>query len=300
MSTFVLKPASKKALRLRIGITGPSGSGKTFSALLLASGIAAWDKIAVIDTENRSAEYYADLGPWNHIDFEPPYTVERYIQAILAAEAAGMEVIVLDSTSAAWAGTGGLLEVMDKMPGQTFNKYATITPVYERLLNTIRLSRCHVVCCFRSKMDTAMQTNAQGKAEVKQMGLQPIFRPGWEYEFGIIFDVNADHDATVSKDRTSQFAGQLPFRIEASCGKALLGWAESGVVEPEAFDKERANGYTLLLSDISESLPPKEAAAFQARFNEAWKAKSMEGLRAVIAEAEDRAAQLGAQPPPAE
>ena len=52
-----IKTASRKKVKLKMGISGASGFGKTYSALLLASGMTNgdWSKIAVIDTENGSA-----------------------------------------------------------------------------------------------------------------------------------------------------------------------------------------------------------------------------------------------------
>ena len=57
-----LRTAQRKQAKIKLALQGPSGSGKTMSALLLASGMADWSKIAVIDTENHSADLYAHLG----------------------------------------------------------------------------------------------------------------------------------------------------------------------------------------------------------------------------------------------
>ena len=55
-----LKIAQKQQVKLRIGISGPSGFGKTYSALLLGYGMTQdWSNIAIIDTENKSANLYS-------------------------------------------------------------------------------------------------------------------------------------------------------------------------------------------------------------------------------------------------
>src|SRR3954470_15518841 len=108
--SFTLRKATRQKTKIRIGLSGPSGSGKTMSALLLASGMAPWEKIAVIDTENGSADLYSHLGDYSVITLTAPFTPERYIEAIAACEAAGMEVIVLDSVTHEWDGKGGCLE----------------------------------------------------------------------------------------------------------------------------------------------------------------------------------------------
>jgi hypothetical protein len=66
------------------------------SALLIAFGITQdWNKIAVIDSENQSSHLYAHLGSYKVLNLEPPFTPERYIQAIEVCEKAGIEVIIL-------------------------------------------------------------------------------------------------------------------------------------------------------------------------------------------------------------
>lgn len=92
--TFTLRPAVREKIGLLFAVAGASGSGKTFSALLLARGIAnGTGKIAVIDTEAGRALHYAPKpgeqadhtkGTFNfmHLDFQPPFAPERYIEAI--------------------------------------------------------------------------------------------------------------------------------------------------------------------------------------------------------------------------
>ena len=80
--TFSIATAQRKNAKLKLNLTGPSGSGKTYSALLLASGMVPFERVGVLDTEHRRAEYYSDLGPFKHIPFEAPYSPERYIEAI--------------------------------------------------------------------------------------------------------------------------------------------------------------------------------------------------------------------------
>ncbi len=97
---LTLQKATRKKSKLRLNISGPSGSGKTYSALLMAKGLVGdWDKIAVIDTENGSASLYEHLGSFNAIDLQAPFTPERYIQCIEVCVKAGMECIVIDSST---------------------------------------------------------------------------------------------------------------------------------------------------------------------------------------------------------
>lgn len=78
------KKAHRSKAKLRLAIAGPSGAGKTYSALLIASGIVPLEKVAVIDTESGSADLYADLGGYSTVTINPPYSPQKYIEAIRA------------------------------------------------------------------------------------------------------------------------------------------------------------------------------------------------------------------------
>ena len=74
----------------------------------MAYGVTGdWSKIAVIDTENGSADLYSDLGGYNSITMNPPYSPERYIEAIKTCEKAGIELVIIDSITHEWDGEGG-------------------------------------------------------------------------------------------------------------------------------------------------------------------------------------------------
>jgi hypothetical protein len=58
-----LQKAQRKQGVIKMGLLDDSGSDKTYSALLLAKGLVRdWEKRAVIDSENYSADLYAHLG----------------------------------------------------------------------------------------------------------------------------------------------------------------------------------------------------------------------------------------------
>src|SRR5438045_6523149 len=98
-----LQQASRKRARIKMALQGPSGSGKTMTALLVAFGLCnEWSHIAVIDTENRSAELYAHLGGYMVVNLTPPYLPEKYVEAIHLCEQAGIEVIIIDSLTHEW------------------------------------------------------------------------------------------------------------------------------------------------------------------------------------------------------
>lgn len=252
----VFKKAERKQAKLKLAITGPSGSGKTYSALLIATGLGA--KIAVMDTENKSAALYSDKFAFDILEIDPPYTVQKYMEGIRAAESAGYDVLMIDSISHAWAGDGGLLskkEALDNRGGNSFSNWATITKEQEQFKALLLNTNVHLICTMRSKQDYVLEMNDKGKTSPRKVGLAPIQRDGMEYEFTTVFDMAMDHNAAVSKDRTGLFDKQI-FVPSEKTGQTLLAWLHAGKLEvaapkqvvPEAME-------TLNLSLESEPTP---------------------------------------------
>jgi hypothetical protein len=224
---FKIQSAIKKKAKLRLGIGGVSGSGKTYSALLLASGIVPWDKIVVIDTENESANLYADLGDYKVLALGPDYTPERYIEAITACEQQGFEVIIIDSISHEWEGIGGCLEIVSRLGGR-YTDWKDVTPRHRKLIEKILQSPIHIIVTMRKKTDYDYSKDEQkGKMIVEKIGLKDVQREGMDYEMTVQLDIDLKHYATASKDRSRLFMDKPPFMITPDTGKQLKQWLES-------------------------------------------------------------------------
>lgn len=227
--TFKIEKATRHKSKLRIGMFGPSGAGKTYSSLLMAKGLCGdWEKVIVIDTERRSAGLYDHLGPYNTLPFDPPYTPERYIEAIKACEQAGMEVIIIDSISHEWDGPGGVIEISNNMPGNSFTNWGKLTPRHNRFIDTILQSSAHVICCGRAKQDYVLSENDRGKQVPTKVGLKAVTRDGFDYEMTLAFDIDIKHNAESAKDRTGLFADKPAFKISEQTGEQLSEWVNGG------------------------------------------------------------------------
>ncbi|CAK0776882.1 hypothetical protein CCP4SC76_6240020 [Gammaproteobacteria bacterium] len=226
--------AEKKRSKLRLALTGPSGSGKTYSSLLIAAGMGG--RVAVIDTERGSASLYAGLTDFDTLELGSPFTPERFIAAIRTAETEGYDILILDSISHEWSGTGGCLDLLDdlakaKYKGNTWSAWSEVTPRHRAFLDAILQSRMHIIATMRSKTETA-QSQEGGKVKVTKLGMKSEQREGAEYEFTTILDLSHEgHLATQSKDRTGLFANRDPFVIDIETGKALMDWLNSGAAE---------------------------------------------------------------------
>jgi hypothetical protein len=242
MSLEIRKAARFKS-KLRLGLAGPSGAGKTMSALKLAHGIAGdKGKIIMIDTERGSGDLYAHLFDYDIITLEPPYTPSRYVEAIQLAESAGADVIILDSLSHAWSDEGGILDQAHKLQarsGNRFTVWADLTPQHRKLVGGMLNSRCHIIATTRSKQDYVVEKDDQnGKSRVKKLGMAPVQRDGMEYEFTIFMDIDQNHVASTSKDRTNLFSNRF-FQIDEKIGEEILSWLNTGEIREEAENKKK-------------------------------------------------------------
>lgn len=227
-----LRKATRTKAKIRLGLSAVSGGGKTYSSLLIAKGLAGgnMEKIALIDTENGSGDLYANLGDYNVITLEAPYTPERYIECLKACENAGMEVIIIDSITHEWDGKGGILEISNSMAGNSYTNWAKLTPRHQAFIDSILQSKCHIITTVRRKQDYEMTTNSAGKLVPQKVGLKEVTREGFEYELTVNLEIDTMHNATSSKDRTGLFAGKPEFKPSEETGKMLLDWCEDGVI----------------------------------------------------------------------
>lgn len=242
----MFKKATRKQAKLRLALSGPSGSGKTTGALMLAKGIGG--KIAVLDTERGSASLYADIVDFDVVELAPPYTPERYIEVIRAAEQAGYTTLILDSITHEWNGQGGILEIVDnyakaKLKGNTYMAWSEGTPRHQSFIEAMLNSNCHIIATMRSKTVYETSQNERGKLTPQKIGTAPQQRDGMDYEFTAVLDIDqSTHLAMASKDRTRLFAD--PQKLTEDTGRKLLEWLNSGKTDTEVAKEQNPEPMT--------------------------------------------------------
>lgn len=226
----MLRKATRTKAKIRLGLSAVSGGGKTYSAILIAKGLSNNDlsKVAIIDTENGSADLYAHLGNYNVLTLSAPYTPERYVEAIKTCEEAKMNVIIIDSITHEWNGKGGILEIHSSMTGNSFTNWSSLTPRHQKFIDAILQSSCHVITTVRRKQDYDLSKDSNGKTKVEKAGLKEETREGFEYELTANLELDIKHNATALKDRTGLFMDQPQFTPSEETGKKLLAWCEKG------------------------------------------------------------------------
>lgn len=233
-----LRQTEKKKAKIKMALQAPSGAGKTYSALLLAKGLANGDfsKIAIVDTENGSSDLYAHLGNYNVLILDDPYSPERYVEAITTCEKAKMEVIIIDGISQCWE---FLLNFHSSMQGNSFTNWSKVTPRQKKFVDKILQSNSHIIVTMRTKQNYVLNQK-DGKYVPEKVGLKAIQRDGIDYEFTLVFDIDMNHNAIASKDRTGLFIGRPEFIINSATGRKILEWCDSDMTQEELKAKVEA------------------------------------------------------------
>jgi hypothetical protein len=259
------KRASRSAKYLRILIEGPSGSGKTYGALLMAYGMLKLlneGEIFVIDTEKGSSNSYTNIVDREYFvgDISAPYHPEALRQKLQEAADAGAKVVVVDSITHFWEGSGGCLEINEvlaksKFRGNTYAAWSETKKIWRGLIEFINALPCHVILTGRSKTETA-QVNEGGRSTVKRLGMKLLAGDGLEYEMDLAFAVVHDqHLATCIKDRTALFVDKIPAAITPEFGERLVKWLQSACTPaPPPELVEKINVEPSLFTQIKEAI----------------------------------------------
>ena len=233
----MFKKAVKHESKLRLAIAGPSGSGKTYTALAVGTALG---KVAFADTEHGSASKYADLFDFDVVNIQPPFHPDKFVEVIKQAAAMGYDVVILDSLTHAWNGSGGLLEVVDEIAKRmktvnTFAAWKDATPIQNRLVDSIVTAPIHVIATMRSKQEYVLEQVEQNGRKVnipRKLGMAPIQRDGLEYEFDVYLDMDIDNNAIVAKTRCTVLQGKVISRPGANLAETLQDWLSGEALPP--------------------------------------------------------------------
>ena len=286
--------AERKRLKVKIGLTGPSGSGKSYTALRLAAGLAGKDgRVAMINTERNRGELYSTEFAYDILELAPPYSPERYCEAIDTAVKEGYDVLIVDSASHEWIGPGGILDLNSKMGGNSWANWRFLTPRHDAFIDKIVSTDVHLICTLRGKDEYVQETNEQGKVVPRKVGMGAQQRNGVEYEFHLTFNLNMDHVAVPEKDNTRLFDGRLKVLTEED-GAAILEWATSGRDSPVAALRGRLRDLALGSQDRLNEAQREWLAGVLAGGGESALQTALEKLTSFLAGQEKAAEKKGA------
>lgn len=232
MNEFEFVPATKEQAKARVALAGPSGSGKTWTSLILATVLAQGGRVAVIDTERGSASKYAGPFAFDRLNLYN-YDPRDLVKALSAAASSGHAVVVIDSLSRFWGGTGGMLEIVDNAAkrsygGNSFGGWKEARPIENDMIEAILGYPGHVIVTMRTKTAYEITKTDSGKTMPVKIGLQPEQRNGIEYEFDVVADMDLENNFTVSKSRCPELSGRVVNRPGPEVGEILLAWLSDG------------------------------------------------------------------------
>jgi hypothetical protein len=266
----MFRQATRNQSKLRMTIDGPAGSGKSYTALrfahILRDALQPGGKIAAIDTERGSLSLYVgeqpDGYPWAFDVMElTSFSPEKYTEAISLAGRMGYTVLIVDSLSHAWEGAGGALEIKDRVSsagkGNDWTAWRSVTPLHNRLVDALLQSPCHVITTMRSRQEYVQEVNEHGRTVIRRVGLAPIQRPGVEFEFSLVCDMDWSHIMTVSKSRCNAVTDMKVEKPGPGFMQLITDWLTNGETqtaapEPVFMPAQPESAQAISLDDLTE------------------------------------------------
>lgn len=250
MGVLKIRKAKREGARLVIGISGISGSGKTYSALQLAWGLAKGDasKVGFIDTENKRGSLYADIlkdrdgkvHEFNIGDLDAPFSPQRFIDAILEFQNAGVEVLVIDTVSHEWSGLGGVLDIVDSFE-KSITGWKKGKPEHKRFMNTLLQSDMHIIVCIRASQKTDWKDPKNPKA----LGIMPVQQEEFMFEMTasmMMWDGGRSRDVIKCPEDLVPIIGAVGPQegyLTAKHGLAIRKWVDGGATLDPNVEKAR-------------------------------------------------------------
>lgn len=246
-SVIQIRQAQREGARVVIGLSGISGSGKTLSGLLLAYGMTGGDgsKIGFIDTENRRGSLYASEGTYQLVaqslgipreqvtpffigDLQAPFSPQRYIDAIQAFQKHGVEVLVIDSVTHEWEGSGGCEEIAENNKRGKMKDWATAKREHKRFVNAMLQCDMHTIVCIRAR-EKVQIIEQNGKRVVEPIGIQPVQEKNFMFEMTaslMMWNEGRDQEVHKCPEELRPILGRQQGYITAADGRALRDWVD--------------------------------------------------------------------------
>lgn len=247
MSIIEIKEADRAGARLVFAFGGESGMGKTMAALFFGYGLANFNakKLGFLDCDNRRGRLYADKLPNKEkfwiADLTPPYSPERFIEAIESFQASGVEVLIIDPASYEWDGIGGCLEIVKALVTNA-DKWGIVKPRHQAFVKYMLQSPMHIICCLRAKEKTKIEKvwDEDKKKNVQKytpMGVQMIQEKNFKFELTaslLMHDEGKRQTVIKCPSDLRPFLGRGAGYITAEDGKAVRDWIDGGGrIDPE-------------------------------------------------------------------
>jgi len=291
VSVINIRDAERKGANLLIGLAGVSGGGKTYSALRLAYGLANGDsrKIGLLDTENKRGSLYADKlpgkAPFLIGDLIPPFSPDRYIHAVKEFQAAGIDVLIIDSGTHEYEGEGGIQDIAENNKLGGLPNWTRAKSEHKRFVNTLLYTGAHIIVCLRAREKARPVKDDKGKTTFVSDGLQAICEKNFLFEMTaslMVTDQGAAQTVIKCPADLMPYLGRGVGYLTEDDGAAIRRWVDGAPpINPEV------EAYRARLIEATESGTDALRAAWNLtpkEFQSAIGAKYLNELKASAAE----------------
>lgn len=282
--SFYFKQALRDTTSILAAFAGGTGSGKTLSALLFARGLCGGDDGGIygIDSEAGRMKHYACApgerpGPFKfafmHGELTAPFTPDRYLEAIGAAEKAGARVILIDSASHEYAGDGGLQDMHDaelerlatedgklitwKLEKMSAPAWKKPKLAHKKMMTRLLQVRAHLVFCLRAEPKIKFVKDERGKTQIVDAGWQPICEKMFMFEMTCSFLMDQERPGIGRPIKLND--EHRPFfpegeRIGPRSGELMAAWARGAA--PRTIATPETNQSSAAAEAVAKSTPP--------------------------------------------
>jgi hypothetical protein len=227
-----------KPAKIFAAIYGYGGGGKSFTAYQMATQLAPDGVFPIIDTEHGSSKKYLNSFPGMRPIVIEDFSVETYKRAIDLALTIDPTVIVIDSISPEWAGTGGVLDTVSEIEsrkGASFANWKVPKRDHAALFDYLDKLPQHIILTIRAKDKTVPTKNSEGKVEMVKVTAAMI----QDKEIGFLPDIIIRSEKSgkrqiVTKSRAHGFIAEgdeMKFGILSNSGVPVVDllqeWLES-------------------------------------------------------------------------
>lgn len=259
MSVLNIRPVESGQSKIVLGIAGQSGEGKTYTALLIARGMVdKASEIGFLDTENKRGSLYADIldGKFMIGDLYPPFSPNRYAQAIQEFQDAGVKVLVIDSVTHEWEGTGGCDDIAnapkaDGSPRKVAN-WIEAKRQHKQFMNVLLQSNMDIICCIRARE----KTDFKDPTKPVSLGVLPVCEKNFMFEmtasFLMLNEGKNQHFLKMPSFLKETFGSGTGY-LGIETGKKVREWLNQGAKENPEITKIKSealliceNGYDAL------------------------------------------------------
>lgn len=229
-----ISPVTLEGMRFLISFFGLSETGKTLSALKLMAGIQPDPrKRGLLDTEGgeRGRAYMDHVeGGYMYGALTPPFTPERYTEALRDFVAAGVTALTVDSVSHAWFAEGGILEMAENATEKNdMAKWAKPKRRLGKLTNAWMSCGLDLFLCARGKQPY-VETVKDGRKTYALGPVVPVQEKSLRFDLTIIAHMLGDGRFSIDREQGGKCPGILrPIfassdLINEDMGRKLVAW----------------------------------------------------------------------------